>query len=149
MQQIGVDRKGRVVFFPGRNLDPVFLGIGNQVRATLEAPLPPGCDHRDVWLEGIVRDFKPHLVIAFAGCTMTHGISAYQIGDFDLALGDQGPGDRGAQQIDPFIERIGAEHRKHIIADEFVAQIVDEDIFRLYPCGQRFGSCRAQFFALA
>ena len=48
--------------------------------------------------------------------------------DLDQPLGDQRPRDRGAEQIDALIERIGAEHRKDEIADEFLAQILDVDL---------------------
>jgi hypothetical protein len=46
--------------------------------------------------------------------------------DLDLPLGDQRPGDRGAKQIVAFVARIGAHHREDEIADEFLAQIVDD-----------------------
>ena len=62
---------------------------------------------------------------------MGHRVGALLLGDLDLLLGDQRPRDRGAQQIDAFIERIGAEHREDIVADEFLAQILDEDVLGL------------------
>ena len=51
--------------------------------------------------------------------------------DLDLALGDQRPGDRGAEQILALVERVGAEHREDVVADELLAQIVDEDVLGL------------------
>jgi hypothetical protein len=48
--------------------------------------------------------------------------------DLDLALGDQRPRDRGAEQIEALIERVGAEHREDEVAHEFLAQVVDEDV---------------------
>ena len=59
---------------------------------------------------------------------MTHRVGTHLLGDLDLLLGDQGPGDGGAQQIDAFIDRIGAEHGEDEIADEFLAQVLDEDL---------------------
>ena len=50
------------------------------------------------------------------------------LGDLDLALGDQRPRDRGAEQIDALIERVRAEHREDEIAHELLAQILDEDL---------------------
>ena len=49
-------------------------------------------------------------------------------GDFDEMLGDQRPGDRGAEQIEPLIQRVGAEHREHEIAHEFLAHVADVDL---------------------
>ena len=51
--------------------------------------------------------------------------------DLDLALGDQRPGDRRAEQILAFVERVGAEHREDEVADELLAQILDEDVLGL------------------
>ena len=48
-------------------------------------------------------------------------------GDLDLTFGDQRPRNGGAEEIDPFIDRIGAEHRKDEIADEFFPQVFDVD----------------------
>ena len=32
------------------------------------------------------------------------------------------------EQVHALIDRVGAEHGKHVIADEFLAQILDEDV---------------------
>ena len=61
---------------------------------------------------------------------MGDGIGADLLGDLDLLLGDQRPGDGGAQQIDALIDGIGAEHGEDVIADEFLAHILDEDVAR-------------------
>ncbi len=68
-------------------------------------------------------------------------------GDVDQVLGDQRTGDRGAEQIDAFINGIGAEHREDEIADEFFAHILDEDFLDAHHLGLLAG--RLQFFALA
>ena len=98
--------------------------------------------------ERVIGKLETHLIVALARRAMRHGIGADLLRDLDLLLRDQRPRDRGAQQIDAFVKRIGAEHRKHIIADEFLAQILDENVFRLDA--QQFG-LRArgrQLFAL-
>ena len=71
------------------------------------------------------------MIIALAGRAMRHRIGAGLAGDFDLLLRDQGPRDRGAEEIEPLILGIGAKHRKDIVADEFLAQILDENMLRL------------------
>jgi hypothetical protein len=71
------------------------------------------------------------------------------LGDLDLLLGDQRSRDRGAEQILPLIHRVGAEHRKHVVADEFLAHILDEDIFRLDAEQQRFLARRLELLTLA
>ena len=62
---------------------------------------------------------------------MRHRIRADLFGDLDLLFRNQRARNRGAEQILPFINRVGAEHREHIIAHEFLAQILDENVFRL------------------
>src|SRR5258705_447789 len=59
---------------------------------------------------------------------MGHSVSAGQLRDLDLPLGDQGPGDGGAEQIDAFVERVRPEHGEDEVAHELLAQILDEDL---------------------
>jgi hypothetical protein len=95
----------------------------------LELPFAPGRDHADVGLRAHSSgELEPHLVIALAGGAMAHGVGAGLAGDLDLALGDQRPRDRGAEQILALIEGVGAEHREDEVAHEFLAQVVDEDV---------------------
>ena len=80
---------------------------------------------------------------------MGHRVGADFFGDFDLLLCNQGPRDRRAQEILPLIDRVGAEHRKHVIADEFLAQVLDEDIFRLDAEQQRLLARGLELLTLA
>ncbi len=78
---------------------------------------------------------------------MRHRIGAGLLGDLDLALGDQRPGDRGAEQILALIECIGAEHREDEVAAELLAHILDEDL--LDPGHLGLLARRLQLLALA
>ena len=80
---------------------------------------------------------------------MGDGVGADLMGDGDLALGDQRTGDRRTEQILSFVKRIGAHHGEHIVGDEFLAQVVDEDMLRLDP--EQLGGAprRLQLLALA
>ena len=69
------------------------------------------------------------------------------LGDLDQALGDQRPGDRGAEQIDALIEGVGAEHREDEVADELLAQILDVDLLDAEHLG--LAARRLQLLALA
>src|SRR3546814_4980057 len=87
------------------------------------------------------------LVVALAGGAMADRIGTDLAGDLDLALGDQRPGDRGAEQVEALVHGIGAEHREDEVADEFLAHILDEEL----PDAEHLGllACRFQLFALA
>src|SRR5260221_14462953 len=97
----------------------------------------------------MIAELEADLIIALAGGAMRHRIGANLFGDFDLLLRNQGPRDRRAEEILPLIHGIGAEHRKHVVADEFLAQILDEDIFRLDTEQQRLLARRLELLALA
>ncbi len=95
----------------------------------------------------VIGELEPHLVVALAGGAVGDRVGADRVGDLDLALGDQRPRDRGAEEIFALVERIGAEHREDEIAHEFLAQIVDEDLLDAHRLG--LAPRRLQLLALA
>ena len=76
VQQVGVDREGRLAALVLGHRDLVRLGEVDEVGAALEAPLAPGRDHLDVGVQRIGGEFEAHLVIALAGGAMGDGIGA-------------------------------------------------------------------------
>ena len=80
---------------------------------------------------------------------MGDGVGADLLGDLDLLLGDQRARDRGAEQILPFVHRVGPEHREHVVAHEFLAQVLDEDVVRLDAEQQRLLPRRLELLTLA
>ena len=141
-------RRGLAALVLG-DLDAVLLSEGEQVGPGFEIPVAPRGDDLDVRVQAVIAKLETDLVIALAGCPMTDGVSADHVGNLDLALGDQRPGNRGAEQVDAFIDGIGAKHREHEIADEFLADIFDENVLRLHPGGERLGAGGLKLFALA
>src|SRR3546814_15283125 len=65
-----------------------------------------------------------------------------------LSLGYQRPRDRRAEQVQPLVERVGAHHREDVLLDEFIAQIVDEDVFGLDTSGLGLLARGLEFLAL-
>jgi hypothetical protein len=59
----------------------------------------------------------------------------------------RGPGDRCAEQVDAFIDGVGAEHREDEVADELFAHVLDEDLLDAKHLGLL--ACRLEFLALA
>ena len=121
VQQVGIGRKRRfaALVLGDRNL--VLFGEGEKRVAGGEAPFSPRRDDLDVGLERIGRQFVAHLVVALAGRAVRDGVGADLARDLDQVLGDQRPGDRGAEQILALVLRVGAEHREHVIAHELLA----------------------------
>ncbi len=148
MQQVRVHRVRRaaaaVLHLDGY---AVRLRIGEQLLARGQVPLAPRREHADVRLERVVSKLETDLVVALAGCPVRDGIGAGRARDLDLALGDQRPRNRGPEQVLALVDRIGAEHRKHEITDEFLAQILDEDL--LHAGGLRLRARGLELLALA
>ena len=107
----------------------------------------PGCDHFDVRVQGIRREFEPHLVVALAGGAVGDGAGAGLGGDFHQALGDQRPGDAGAEQVFAFVDGVGVEHRKDVVAHELLGEILDVDLGNVHRL--RLGTGLLDFLALA
>ena len=149
MQQVGVDRERRFAALVLGDRDLVFFGEGDEGRARGEAPLPPGRDDPDVGIERISRKLEPHLVVALAGRAMRDRVGADLARDLDQPLGDEGPRDRGAEQVLALVLGVGAKHQEHVVAHEFLAQILDEDVIRLDAQHLRLFARRLELLALA
>ncbi len=74
------------------------------------------------------RQLETDLVVPLAGSAVSDRVGAFPDGDLDLPLGDERPGDRGAEQIDAFVKGVHAEHREDEVADELLAEVVDVDL---------------------
>src|SRR5215208_8167710 len=120
VKKIGIDgERSLAALVPGyRNL--ILFGEIDQVGAALERPFAPWSNDPDVGVQGIGGKLEANLVVALAGGTMGDGIGAGCAGDLYQPLGNQRAGNRGAEQIDALIKRIGAEHREDKVADEFL-----------------------------
>ena len=149
VQQVCVDGEGGLAALVLGDLDAVLFGEGEQICAGFEIPVAPRSDDLDVGVQAVIAQLEADLVIALAGCAMTDRVCADHVGNLDLAFGDQRAGNRGAEQVDAFIDGIGAEHREDEVADEFLAHVFDEDVLRLDPGGKRLGAGRLQLLALS
>ena len=149
MQEIGVDAEWRLATLVLGDRNLVLLGEGDQRLAALEVPFPPRRDHTDIRFQRIVGDFKPDLIVTLAGSAVANCAGPYTAGDIYLGLGDQRAGDRSSEQVLALIDGVGPKHREHIVTDKFLAQVLDEDVFRLHTQQQRLVARRRDFLALA
>ena len=111
-----------------------------------EGPFPPGCDDGHARVERHVRQLKPDLVIALARGPVRDGIGPFLPSNVDLALGDEGPGDGGAQEIAALIHGIAPQHGKHVLFDEDLPEVLHPDLRRSDRDG--FGFDRLEVFSL-
>ena len=109
----------------------------------------PRCDHGHIGLERVIAELEAHLIVAFSGRAVRDGVGADLLRDFDLALGDQRPRDRGAEEILALVERVRPEHGEDVVAHELFAQILDEDVVRLDAEKQRLLARGLDLLALA
>src|SRR6266498_3258139 len=101
----------------------VFGGVVERVLARADIPFAPGHDRAHMRRESHIRYLEAHLVVALAGAAVRQRVGALLDGDLGLAPGDQRARDRGAEQVDPLVDRAGLEHWEQEVAYELFAQI--------------------------
>ncbi len=114
------------LFLGRRDRNFAILRIIDFIFAGFEIPFPPGCDHLELRIEGFVGEFKPYLVVAFAGASVRNGVGALPLRYFHLAARDERARKGRSEQVFSFIDGARAQRRKHKLADEFVPQIFDD-----------------------
>ena len=149
VQKIGVGREGRIAALVLGDRNLIFFGEVDQRCARREVPFAPGRDDRDVGLERVIAELEAHLIVALARRAVADGVGSDFARDLDLLLGDERARDRSAEQIKPLILRIGAKHREDVVAHEFLAQILDEDMLGLDAEKLGLGAGGLQLLALS
>ena len=123
----------------------IWFGPGDELGAAGQVPFAPGGNHLDVGRQRGDAEFEADLIIALAGGAVGDGIGAGFAGDFHQTLGNERAGYAGAQKIITLITGIGAHHREDEIAHEFLADIVNVDMFGLDAHQHRLFAGRGQF----
>src|SRR5262245_9233609 len=118
------------LFEAGRDRDPALVGVIDRVLARDDVPFAPGGDHRQFGGQGFECQFKTDLIVALACASVCERVAARPLRDFDLAFGDDGPGERSAEQVFVFVDGAGAQRGPDVFGDEFVAQVFDVDFSR-------------------
>ena len=149
VQEVRVGRKRRFAALVLGDRDLMLLGEGNERIAGGELPFAPRRDDLDVGLERVSRQFEAHLIVALAGRAMSDRVSAHFAGDLDQVLGDQRPRNRGAKEVQALVLGVGAEHREDVVAHEFLAHVLDEDVLGLDAQQFRLLARRLKLLALA
>ena len=147
VQKVGVGRVGRLAALAARDRDLPVLGVLDQLVAAVEVPLAPGRDDLDVRIERVAGQLEADLVVALAGGAVGDGVGPGRGRDLDQPLGDQRPGDRGAEQVAALVDRVGAEHREDEVADELLLQVLDVDLLDAHELG--LGARGLELLALA
>ena len=128
MEEVAIHRIG--FLRTGGDGDAVGLGVGDHLGATgefrAEAGVAPRGDDFDIRREGGGGEFETDLVIAFAGGSVGDGRGSFLTSDLDHALGDEGAGDAGAEEVLSLVDRAGLHHGKNEITGELLVQIVHE-----------------------
>lgn len=92
-----------------------------------ETLVTPGGDDLEVRGESGGGELEADLVVAFAGGAVADGGGAFELGDLDHALGDEGAGDGGAQEVLAFIDGPGLHHGEDEVLGEFFLEVVHVD----------------------
>ncbi len=146
MQQVRILAERGLAALVAGDGDLVLFCEFDQLRAAGQVPFAPRADHLDVRLQAVVAELEANLIIALAGGAVCDSVRAQFLRNLDLSLGDQRPRNGGAQQVGAFIDRVGAEHREDVVADELLPQVLDIDMFDAEQFG--LGARRFQLLAL-
>ena len=99
------------------------LGVGDFIFPGFQIPCTPGGDDLHLRSKGFDGQFKPHLVVAFAGAAVGYGVRALFFGDLHQPFGDDGARKRGSQQVLILVHGAGLDGGNDEFIDEFLAQI--------------------------
>ena len=100
------------------------LGVVDLLIPAFDVPLPPGGDDLHGGGKPLDGQFEPDLVVALAGAAVGDGVGPFGLGDLHQALGNDGPGEGGAQEI---VLILGPHHHggdDHVI-HHLVHQVLD------------------------
>ena len=150
VQQVGVHGIGWGSFALGTvHRNAVLVGVAHEFFAGEQIPFTPGRNDLHIGHQGVSAQLETHLVVAFASRAMADGVGLGFAGDLHQTLGDQGAGNRGAQEVFAFVQCIGAEHGEHKVTHKLFAQVFNEDVAGLDAHLDGFGTCWLYFLALA
>ena len=99
-----------------RDRHVVLAGVLDGVLARNDVPFAPWRDHRQLRRQRLVGQLEADLIVALAGAAVRQGVAAGGERDFHLLLGQQRPGDRGAEQILVLVDAAGAHQLPEILA---------------------------------
>jgi hypothetical protein len=119
----------------------IFLDLAYLTRSSL--PLKSQILRR----ESHVGHLEPNLVIALSCCAVAHGIGLELFRHLHLLLGDDRPGQGSPQEITRFINRVGPQSREHIVPDEFLFEVFNDNVRG--SCAERLSPHLPQLVALA
>ena len=110
--------------------DAAGLGVFDLLLAGLDIPDTPGGDDLHVGVEGLDGQLEANLVIALAGAAVADSRAVFSMGDLHQALGDQGTGKGGTQQVLALVHRAGLQGRPDEVLHKFLAQVGDVQLLR-------------------
>ena len=76
------------------------------------------------------EELEAQLIVALAGAAVSHAVGVELARDPHLLLGEEGAGERRAQQIRALVHRVGLERGVHEVAHELLAKVRDHAVLR-------------------
>ena len=91
-----------------RHGNAVPIGILDQFAPRPHCPFTPRGDDRKIRRQRRVGQLEPHLVVSLSGGAMRHRLGAFFERDLSLTPRNEGPRDRGPEQITAFVYGVAA-----------------------------------------
>ncbi len=118
-----------------RHRHPVGARVLDLLLARAEGPLPPGRDHRQLGGQGLIGQLEPHLIVPLAGAPVRERIAPLGERHLHLDAGDEGPCERGPQEVPAPVDRIRPQRGEDVVRHELAANIHHLD--RVGPAAPR------------
>jgi hypothetical protein len=126
--------RGIRLFGAGLDRNALLLAVLNHFGAArktgAEGGVAPRRDDAQLRSQGGGGQLKADLVVPFAGGAVGDGVGLFETGNFDHALGDERPGDAGAQKVLVFVDRARLDHGEYEIVGELFLEVVNVDFSR-------------------
>lgn len=110
----------------------MLLGVVEQILAALEAVAelgqPPGRDDLDGRLDCVEGELEADLVVALAGAAVGDEVAALLLGNADLRAGDDGAGQRGAEEVAALVGGVALDGAEAELLDELLLEVLDDHL---------------------
>ena len=104
------------------------MQVGPALECGQEFRVLPGRDDLDLRVEGEIAQLEADLVVALARGAVGDVLRLFRVGDLDLALGDERPRQRGAEQIAALVDGVGLDGGEDVVGDELRLEVLDVDL---------------------
>src|SRR5262249_8861472 len=103
-----------------------FLCVSDRTLTGMNVPLAPGSNNREIRRKSLVSQLEADLIIALSGAAVREPVCTFRKSNFNLAPGQQWPGDSCSEKVRVFVHGARFHHGPEVIGHKFTAQVFNE-----------------------